>query len=92
MTFSNAKMEAIAMVLRIRTTGHAATAMAAVQGVLQIFRQCALSLFVLLEDLITVVMQAMYALNLTQVYGCVRTLAICDCVNKLQILSYYLFT
>ena len=92
MTFSNAKMEAIAMVLRIRTNGHAATAMAAVQGVLQIFRQCALSLFVLLEDLITVVMQAMYALNLTQVYGCVRTLAICDCVNKLRILSYYLFT
>ena len=65
MTFSNAKMEAIAMVLRIRTYGHAATAMAAVQGVLQIFRQCAPSLFVLLEDLITVVMQAMYALNCT---------------------------
>ena len=65
MTFSNAKMEAIAMVLRIRTTGHAATAMAAVQSVLQISRQCAPSLFVLLEDLITVVMQAMYALNCT---------------------------
>ena len=65
MTFYNAKMEAIAMVLRIRTNGHVATAMAAVQSVLQIFRQCAPSLFVLLEDLITVVIQPMYALNRT---------------------------
>ena len=53
------------MVLRIRTNGHVATAMAAVQSVQQIFRQCAPSLFVLLEDLITVVMQPMYALNRT---------------------------
>ena len=65
MIFYSATMEAIAMVLQIRTNGHAATAMAAVQSVLQIFRQCAPSLFVLLEDLITVVMQAMYALNRT---------------------------
>ena len=72
------------MVLRIWTNGHAATSVVVVQSVPQIFRQCVPCLCVLLEGLITVVIQPMYALNRIRVYECVETLARFDQMKNLE--------
>ena len=67
---------------RIRTTGHAATVAVGVKNVQRIFRQCVLSLSVLLEDLIIVATQKMCVLTITKAYEHAVSLASFECSSR----------
>ena len=74
---------------RIRTTGHAATVAVGVKNVQRIFRQCVLSLSVLLEDLIIVATQKMCVLTITKAYEHAVSLASFECSSRP--LDFYIF-